>query len=142
MFDELEKYRSNGHFFFTKNAELETVCNAPNDGIGIYVVYELKNGQINLVYIGSSRKMEQSGTKNARMAGIGDEIVNGNHFGGPRKQTWKQKLIDEKIDALDIYWYETFDRNNADIPSYVKGLILQRYFEVHNHLPEWNNEGF
>ncbi len=44
MFDELEKYKSNGHFFFDEKDELENVCNAPKNGMGVYVVFALKNG--------------------------------------------------------------------------------------------------
>ena len=38
MFEELEEYESNGHFFFGENDELGKVCNAPKNGIGIYIV--------------------------------------------------------------------------------------------------------
>ncbi len=50
MFDELTKYNNNNHFFFTEKEELENVCNAPKDKSGVYIVYELKNGRIELVY--------------------------------------------------------------------------------------------
>ncbi|QOD59424.1 hypothetical protein H9I45_08560 [Polaribacter haliotis] len=140
MFEELEKYKSKDHFFFATNEELGKVCNAPKNGVGIYLVYELKNGRINLVYIGCSGKIKQNGTKKVRIGGMCDRIINGKQFGGPRKQTWKLKLTDEKIDALDVYWYETFDKNNTDIPSFVEGLILQRYFEIYGQLPKWNRE--
>lgn len=61
MFEELDKYKSNGHFFFSENEELKSVCNAPINGIGVYVVYALKGGKIELIYIGSSGKILQSG---------------------------------------------------------------------------------
>lgn len=54
MFDILEKYKTNGHFFFNPTGSLDEECNAPDDKDGVYVVYELKNGRVNLVYIGSS----------------------------------------------------------------------------------------
>jgi hypothetical protein len=57
MFDKLTKYKNNNHFFFTVKEKLEDVCNAPKDKSGIYLVYELKNGKIELVYIGSSGKI-------------------------------------------------------------------------------------
>ncbi|MFT7158165.1 MAG: hypothetical protein ACI8Q1_003193 [Parvicella sp.] len=140
MFEELEKYESNGHFFFSENDNLEMVCNAPRKGIGIYLVYALKNGRIELVYIGSSGKVKQDGTKKVRIGGICDRIVNGKQFGGVRKQTWKLKLKSEEIEAIDVYWYETFDKEIAEIPSFVEGVILQRFFEIHRRLPRWNIE--
>ena len=54
MFDELNKYEDNDHFFFEANNELATVCNAPTDKVGVYLVYALERGKINLVYIGMS----------------------------------------------------------------------------------------
>jgi len=37
MFDELEKYKSSGHFFIEKESDLKDVCNAPKSGVGVYV---------------------------------------------------------------------------------------------------------
>lgn len=141
MFDELIKYKNNDHFFFTANDELEHVCNAPNDKSGIYIVYELKNGRIELVYIGSSGKMQNNGKIKHRDGGLYDRIVNGHQFGKiPRKKSWKQKLLDEKIDALDIYWYDTINAETNDIPAFVEATITQQFFEVYGHLPRWNKE--
>ena len=38
MFEELEKYKSKDHFFFSASEELGKVCNAPKNGVGIYIV--------------------------------------------------------------------------------------------------------
>lgn len=139
MFDELDKYKSNGHFFFSADDELSTVCNAPKNGVGIYIIYALKGGKIELIYIGSSGKILQNGRKKVRIGGMYDRLVNGKQFGDTRKNSWKTKLISEKIEALDIYWYETFDKANRDIPNSVKGIIIQRFYEVYGVLPKWNN---
>jgi len=104
MFDELTKYKNNDHFFFTPDMELNDVCNAPKKSSGIYLVYELKNGRIELVYIGSSGKVQDNGQIKHRNGGIFDWIVNGHQFGKiPRKKSWKQKLIEESNEAIDIY---------------------------------------
>lgn len=47
MFNELGKYKTNGHFFYEKNDNLREVCNAPKNGVGIYLIYALKNGKLN-----------------------------------------------------------------------------------------------
>ena len=140
MFDELDKYKSNDHFFFTKNVELKEVCNAPKNGIGIYLVYALKEGGIELIYVGSSGKILHFGEMKIRSGGIGDRIINGKQFGEPRRISWKNKVENENIDALDIYWYETFDKNNNDIPSTVEGIIIQQHFNLFGRLPIWNKE--
>jgi hypothetical protein len=140
MFDELDKYKSNDHFFFSESDELKTVCNAPNNGIGIYIVYELNGGKIELIYIGSSGKILQNGNKKVRIGGMWDRIVNGKQFGDARKRSWKTKIEEEKIEALDIYWYETFDKLNNDIPNTVEGILIQKFYEVYGMLPKWNKE--
>ena len=68
MFDELDKYKSNGHFFFSADDELSTVCNAPKNGVGIYIVYALKGGKIELIYIGSSGKYYKADIKKFGLA--------------------------------------------------------------------------
>ncbi|PIB28404.1 hypothetical protein BFP77_09510 [Maribacter sp. 4U21] len=81
MFDELDKYKSNGHFFFSADDEILTVCNAPKNGVGTYIVYALKGGKIELIYIGSSGKILQSGHKKVRIGEMCDRLVNGKQYG-------------------------------------------------------------
>ncbi|MGD9488915.1 MAG: hypothetical protein AB7W47_12890 [Calditrichaceae bacterium] len=141
MFDELKKYQNNGHFIFTKDDNLTDVCNAPKNKSGIYIVYELKNGKIELVYIGSSGKVQNDGKIKHRNGGLFDRIVNGHQFGDiPRKKSWPQKLEEENIEALDVYWYDTFNNKAADIPLYVEAKLIQKFFELYGHLPRWNKE--
>jgi hypothetical protein len=141
MFDELNKYINRDHFFFSKKDDLEKVCNAPKNASGIYIVYELKKGKIELVYIGSSGKVLNDGTIKHRNGGLYDRINNGHQFGKiPRRISWKQKLIDEGIDTLDVYWYDTLNADTMDIPAFMEATILQRFFEMYGRLPRWNKE--
>lgn len=48
MFDVLADFDVNDHFFLSPGSEMEEVFNAPKTGLGVYLVYELKNGRINL----------------------------------------------------------------------------------------------
>lgn len=139
MFDVLEDYTVNDHFFFTEDKNLEEVFNAPKSGMGVYLVYELKNGRISLVYVGSAGRVNHSGRRKTK-EGFYEDLVNGNQFGGRRAETWKQKLITEKIDALDIYWYETYGKNLRAIPAFVQGQVIQSYFDMQGKLPLWNEE--
>lgn len=82
----------------------------------------------------------QNGNKKGRLGGMCDRLINGKQFGDARKRTWKTKLISENIEALDIYWYETFDKINRDIPNFVEGTLMQRFYEVYGSLPRWNVE--
>jgi len=140
MFDELRKYSKNDHFFFDPDESLKDSCNAPKNGSGVYVVNSLSRGRIEIVYIGSSGKIQNEGNLKQRYGGLYDRIVNGKQFNGPRRKTWPFKMHEEQIDALDIYWYETFNKSIQHIPMYVEGLVLQKYFELYDQLPRWNRE--
>jgi hypothetical protein len=134
----LEKYPTNGHFSFSKDDRLGSVCNASKTGMGVYLVYAVASKQVTLVYVGSSGQVLQNGLPKHRVGGLYDRIVNGNQFGSPRKNSWKIKIIEEEIDSLEIHWSETFNDQNKDIPSVVEGNILQSHLSMYGHLPRWN----
>lgn len=135
MFDELEKYQNKGHFFFEKGSVLSEVSKDVPNEVGVYVVYKLAKGKITLVYIGKSGTMNQNGTfKDQKLR----KRLNNKHEGVKRQVYFENKIEEENIDALDIYWYVTFDKTQQDLPAYIEGLLLQRYFEVYGELPTWN----
>jgi len=135
LFDELDKYKNNGHFFYDGKASMKVVCNAPEEGIGVYIIYRLSHGNVDLVFIGSYGKVKQSLSLEITEKGLLREITQRSKL-----NDWKIKMLAEGIDALDIYWYETFDKEPYDIPSTIKGVIMQRYFDVHRSIPPWNNK--
>mgnify|MGYP001018404328 CR=1 FL=1 len=103
MFDELSKYKHNDHFFFKETDNLRQVCNAPTDKSGIYIIYALKGGQTELIYIGRSGELKSDGTFFIRKAGLGglkDRLVNGKQFGEPRRNSWRTQIQNKKIDIL------------------------------------------
>lgn len=143
MFDELNKYKHNDHFFFKPTDSLGQVCNAPTDKSGLYVIYALKDGRIELIYIGCSGKVKKDGTLFIRKAGLGglkDRLVNGKQFGNPRRNSWKAKMLTEKIEALDIYWYVTHTDSFVDCPRVLENKLLQKHLAIYGQLPKWNNE--
>ena len=137
MFDELEKYKNQGHFFFEKGKALAEVSqNVPNEA-GVYVIYKLAGGKIELVYIGKSGTINQNGTfKEQKLR----KRLNNKQDGVKRQEYFENKIAAENIDALDIYWYVTFDKNNQDLPAYIEGVLIQYYFEVYGELPAWNKD--
>ncbi|MEO6149240.1 MAG: hypothetical protein ABIN95_05830 [Mucilaginibacter sp.] len=145
MFDELVRYKNHGHFFLKQTDHLSNACNAPTNKSGIYLVYALQGGKINLIYIGRSGKMNNDGTIFVRKAGLGglkDRIVNGHQFGKiPRKKSWLNQILLEKIEALDIYWYATHDENTNDCPIEIEKILLSKYFNLYGTLPKWNKIG-
>lgn len=145
MFDELDKYKENDHFFFTAKDNLNTVCNAPGDKSGVYIVFALKNGKINLIYIGSSGELKKEGNLFIRKAGAGDikdRLVNGKQFGEPRRNSWKEKIKEENIEALDVYWYVTHGENFVDCPKKLESQLLKKYVYIHGELPRWNKRDY
>ena len=135
MFDELNKYKNNGHFFYDGLEPMKEVCNAPEHGIGVYIIYRLSRGHVDLVYIGSYGKIKQNATLRIAEKGLLNEITKGSKL-----KEWNVQMLTDEIDALDIYWYETFDKEPFDIPTTIKGIIMQKHFDLHGGLPSWNDE--
>lgn len=143
MFDELSKYKHNDHFFFKPTDNLNQVCNAPTDKSGVYIIYALKGGRIELVYIGRSGEVKSDGTLFIRKAGLGglkDRLVNGKQFGEPRRNSWKTIMNYENIEALDIYWYATHNEKFIDCPKIIEINLLKKHLDIYGQLPKWNNE--
>ncbi|MBW8688342.1 hypothetical protein [Chitinophaga rhizophila] len=142
MFDILDKYKTQDHFFLTDTNDLHTVCNAPADQHGVYVIYALKKGRIELIYIGNSGKLGKDGTFASRMegfTGLKDEIVNGHQFGKtPAHIAWKKQITRENIEALNIYWYVTYDASLKDCPEVLKKNMLRQHHDLFGAFPKWN----
>jgi hypothetical protein len=49
-------------------------------------------------------------------------------------------MVEENIETLDVYWYETFNEDVNDIPSFVEAVLLQKFFLAYGHLPKWNEK--
>ena len=125
MFQEPKNYTENDHFFFEADKDLENVCNAPKDKDGVFKVLELRNGKINLIYIGYSNS-----------GGLFNEIVNGvHHDKNPRKIGWTYQMLKDKTDALDIYWYVT---DSKEEPKKAQVDMLKDFVDQTGKLPKWN----
>jgi hypothetical protein len=141
MFDVLNKYKLQDHFFFKPNEDLFEECNAPTDKSGVYIIYALCKGKIELVYIGHSGEKKADGTilsSNDGLGGLKDCLVNEKQFGDARNKSFKVVMDYEKIDGLDIYWYVTHSDKFVDCPKHIEKNILQQYFDIYGELPKWN----
>ena len=135
MFDETNKYNNNGHFFFQKGDRLIDVSKDVPEMPGVYYILRLAKGKIDLVYIGKSGTINQSGIfKDQLLKGR----INNKSNGIKRQNFFEQKISEEIIDGLDIYWFVTMDKTINDLPGYTEGLLMQRYFDMHGKLPAWN----
>ena len=127
MFDEIKRYKNNGHFFFKKGDKLKEVCKDVPNLPGVYYFLLLSKGNVELVYIGKSGAICQSG--DLKKQSIRGRIKNTRGVMNPQKY-FDSKIKDKNIDGLD--------ESNNDLPGYVEGLLMQRYFEIHGSLPLWN----
>jgi hypothetical protein len=139
MFDELKKYEKKGKFVFKANETLAKVCNAPGDCSGIYLIYELKKREVNLIYIGISGRKSVDGLIIHRKGGLRGRFLSGKQFGDRRSRTWPEKMREEGIEALHIHWWITHDDISVkDFPRDIEEKILRLYFNLYGSLPRWN----
>ena len=136
MFDELKKYKTNGHFFFERGQTLSQVCNAPEQP-GVYYTLMLRKGKIQLVYIGASGTINQKGKFSTQLL---RGRLNNKQDGKKRQHFFEEIMLENEIDALDIYWFVTFDEKHQHIPAYVEALLLQKHFDIYGCLPLWNKD--
>jgi hypothetical protein len=138
MFDLLKKYENAGHFFFSASDDLQEVCNAPTDKAGAYLVYALRKGKIELVYIGSSGLVKEDGKLHMREGGIKERIINGEYGDINYNILWSKEMVDNSIDALDIYWYVTYEDTHTDCPKDVEDELFDRYYDLYEDEPAGN----
>lgn len=139
MYKELKKFKTNNSFNFTINDNLEEVCNAPQNGSGVFLVYAVNGDEKELIMVGSTGTVQNDGTLKSKNGGLFDKIVNGHQFAKTaRKYSWAAQMKIEKIECLEVYWHETFNAKNKVIPTYVEGLILQNFLDENARLPKWN----
>ena len=135
MFDETRKYKNNGHFFFKKGDNLKQVSKSVPDLPGVYYIVRLSKGRIELVYVDKSGAIQQNGQ--FKDQGLQSRL-NSKQEGIERQDFFEYRILKEDIDGLDIYWFVTFDIKSKDLPGFVEGLLIQRFFEIHGRLPLWN----
>lgn len=139
MFDILNQYKNQGHFFLTPKENLQAVCNAPADKSGVFIIYALKKGRVELICIGHSGKIEKDGSFSNKKEGLKDEIINGHQFGKtPAHIAWKNQMTRENIEALNIYWYVTYDSEHKDCPELLKKNLLRQHQDIFGAFPKWN----
>ena len=139
MYKELKKFKTKNEFSFTTNDSLEEVCNASETGSGIFLVYEVKEEEKELIMVGSTGTIQNDGTLKSKNGGLYDKIVNGHQFAKTgRKYSWPAQMKIENIDRLEVQWFETFNEKNKVIPTFIEGQILQNFLDENARLPRWN----
>jgi hypothetical protein len=139
MYKELKKFKNQNSFSFTANDNLETVCNSSETVNGVFLVYDVKGEEKELIMVGSTGTIQNNGTLKSKNGGMYDKIVNGHQFAKTgRKYSWPAQMKFENIERLEVYWYDTFNEKNKVIPTFVEGQILQNFLDETGKLPRWN----
>ena len=139
MYKELKKFKTQNTFSFTQEDSLETVCNAPEAGSGVFMVYAVDGEEKELIMVGSTGTVQNDGTLKSKNGGLYDKIVNGHQFAKTgRKYSWPAQMKLENIDRLEVSWFETFNDEVKAIPTSVEGQILQNFLDEKGTLPRWN----
>lgn len=142
MFDKLKKYKYNDYFHFKESDRLSKACDAPTDKSGIYIVYELKGSEEELIYIGRSGKKLDDGSmfiRGGKLGGMKERIVNGHQFEkDARKRTWPKQMRQEGITLLKVHWYITHNEDYTDCPRSIETNLLKLFFTKYGRLPRWN----
>ncbi|AOW10203.1 hypothetical protein [Flavobacterium gilvum] len=139
MYKELEQFTVKGNFTFSQEDNLEAVCDASQTGSGVFVVYAVANDTKELIMVGSTGTVQNDGTLKSKNGGLYDKIVNGHQFAKTgRKYSWPTQMKKGNIDALEVFWFETFNDTIKAIPTSVEGQILQNFLNENGRLPRWN----
>ena len=144
MFDELQKYNTSGNFFFQATDSLADVCNAPSDQYGVFLVYALQRGRVELIYIGKTGMQtaeEKTKTEQRLKDGLRENLLEGLHFDQTkRKHCWPVQMLIENIEALHIHWYVTYNSEVKDRPKTIKMKLLKIYKNIYGQPPRWNSQ--
>lgn len=127
MFDQLEKYKNNGHFFFKKGDDILKLAKKLPNKPGVFYILKLIKNKIKIVYVGKS---DSSKTNNQTL----DQLFHDREKGISLHEYFDKKCEEENIDSLDIYWFDT----ENDDPSDVANEILQNNYNFFGSLPDWN----
>lgn len=139
MYKELKKFKTTNSFTISAEDSLETACNAPESGSGIFLVYAVNGEEKELIMVGSTGTIQNDGTLKSKSGGLYDKIVNGHQFAKTgRKYSWPAQMKLENIDLLEVVWYETFNAKNKVIPTFAEGQALQNFLDENGKLPRWN----
>ncbi|HXP49935.1 MAG TPA: helix-turn-helix transcriptional regulator [Bacteroidia bacterium] len=131
-FEELNKYK-NGRFFFKKGNKLSDVSGfVLNKSGGVYLIYK---DRIDLIYIGYSGTISQKGVMSKQSL---KGRINNKQGGVLRQKFFEKKMMDDKIEELEIVWYETFDQVHKDLPKYIEGVLINKFYQLKGCLPIWN----
>lgn len=138
QFKALNKYKTKGEFIFRSGNKLTDFCKSVPHAAGVYLFRAINGDRETLVYIGASGTMHQNGNFGIQL--LDKRLQNMQNSKTRRQDYFDAALQCNGLDGIKVNWYVTFDKLHQDLPMYVEGLLIQKYFDKHKVLPIWNIE--
>lgn len=136
MVDDLrERFPQNGSFTLIRGEKLSTASRGTPDEAGVYLIYSLKAGERELIYIGKAGTLRQDGTmKDQRLRGR----INAAHGNISRARFFAEQITHLGLEALEFHWFVTYGDAVKIPPAKAEADLIQTYFDEYKRLPLWN----
>ena len=131
-------------FIFEKGDDIRELIK--NNGVpsepGVYIIYEIKDPNKELVYIAKSGTIGWD--EKRKICEFGDQMLS-KRLHMKQDGVYRQEFFTSKVSRnkskLEIHWYVTCDTNGHTglLPAKVEADLIQAFFEDTGKLPEWNN---
>lgn len=142
-FDQLlEQYRRRfpSHGAFRLRPEEDVIARVEEGEVprdpGVYLIYGVREGTRELLYVGKSGTLHQDGTFSAQK--LRRRIAKGKQRRMSRRRFYPKQMTQLGLDALEFEWFVTVSEQIRIIPAKAEADLLQAYFEEHGALPRWN----
>ena len=133
----LNKYEYSGSFIFDGTVKLRKLMssqNVPNE-LGVYLIYSIKNGLEELIYIGKAGSIKTDGSRSEQ--GLFRRLQN-KQDGLDRNQYFSDYIVQNKCE-IRVFWFVTHSEClHKDLPAFVESCLLQEYYSKYGCLPKLN----
>ena len=133
----LKKYNECGSFSFKLGDSLSIVSGVVPNKPGVYIIYGINSTNSKLVYIGKSGTIINDGSFKTQLL---RKRLNNKQEGLRRQVYFENKLKEDNCNELKVCWFVTFNDEIKDLPGFVEGQLIQKYFEQYKRLPDWNKD--
>ncbi len=73
-----------------------------------------------------------------REGSLKERIINGKYGAIKYNIFWSKEMVDNSIEALDLYWYVTHDDKHTDCPKDVEDELFDMYYDLFEDELVWN----
>lgn len=106
-----------------------------SEGYGVYVISGCRNSEREVLYIGKAGTICQDGRM--KKQGLRKRLTM-KQDGIYRRDYFRQKITDMKLNALHIEWLVTYSEGKGVPPFLAESELLAAFLFVLGQLPSWN----